>query len=95
MHQGFHKIGGEVMSTFNPQQRLLLSAEYLLDINPLKKYELLFDNLDCSPLKGHPHHAKGRPPVPKSGLLRALIYKNLNHYQPYMIWLSIWSITPV
>ena len=47
------------MSTFNPQQRLLLSAEYLLDINPLKKYELLFDNLDCSPLKGHTHNAKG------------------------------------
>lgn len=65
------------MSTFNPQQRLLLSAEYLLDINPLKKYELLFDNLDCSPLKGHIHHVKGRPPVPKAGLLRALIYKNL------------------
>ena len=65
------------MSTFNPQQRLLLSAEYLLDINPLKKYELLFDNLDCSPLKRHTQHAKGRPPVPKPGLLRALIYKNL------------------
>jgi len=65
------------MSTFNPQQRLLLSAEYLLDINPLKKYELLFDNLDCSPLKGHTHNAKGRPPVLKPGLLRALIYKNL------------------
>ena len=51
------------MSTFNPQQRLLLSAEYLLDINPLKKYELLFDNLDYSPLKGHTHHVKGRPPL--------------------------------
>jgi len=65
------------MSTFNPQQRLLLSAEYLLDINPLKKYKLLFDNLDCSPFKRHTQHAKGRPSVPQPGLLRALIYKNL------------------
>lgn len=63
------------MSTFNPQQRLLLSAEYLLDINPLKKYELLFDNLDCSPLKDPPPYQ--RKAVPKPGLLRALVYKNL------------------
>lgn len=64
------------MTTFNPQQRILLSAEYLLDINPLKKYELLFDHLNCSPIeKLLP--LKGRPPVSKSGILRALIYKNL------------------
>jgi hypothetical protein len=37
------------MTTFNPQQKILFSAEYLLDIHPLKKYELLFDNLNCSP----------------------------------------------
>lgn len=65
------------MSTFNSQLRLLLSAAYLLDINPLKKYELLFDNLGCSPLKGYTHHAKGKPPIPKPGFLRVLIYKNL------------------
>jgi len=63
------------MSTFNPQQKILFSAEYLLDINPLKKYELLFDHLNCSPIEKP--LSEGRPPVSKSGLLRSLIYKNL------------------
>ncbi len=61
---------------FNPKQKILLSAEYLLDINPLKKYEILFDNLDCSRLETNLYN-EGRPPVPKSALLKALIYKNL------------------
>jgi hypothetical protein len=60
----------------NPKQKILFSAEYLLDVNPLKKYEILFDNLDCSPLETN-LHKEGRPPVPKSALLKALIYKNL------------------
>jgi hypothetical protein len=63
------------MTTFNPQQKILFSAEYLLDIHPLKKYELLFDNLNSSPLEKP--LSEGRPPVSKSGLLRALVYKNL------------------
>lgn len=62
------------MNTFNPKQRLLLSPEYLFDVNPLEKYKLLFDNLDCSQLK---INTMGRPAIPKDGLLRALIYKNL------------------
>lgn len=61
--------------SFNPQQKILFSAEYLLDVNPLKKYEALFDRLDCSPIE-RPSNT-GRPPVSKAGLLRALIYKNL------------------
>jgi len=65
------------MKTFNPRQRLLLSAEYLLDINPLKKYQILFNNLDCFPLESPNLSRGGRPPVSKSALLRALIYKNL------------------
>lgn len=60
----------------NPKQKILFSAEYLLDVNPLKKYEVLFDNLDCSPLETN-LHKEDRPPVPKSALLKALIYKNL------------------
>jgi hypothetical protein len=63
------------MPTFNPQQKILFSAEYLLDVNPLKKYELLFDHLNCSPIEKPLSEA--RPPVSKSGLLRSLIYKNL------------------
>ena len=67
------------MKTFNPYQKLLLSAEYLLDINPLKKYELLFDNLNPSPIETS-FVSNGRPPIPKSSLLKALIYKNLKPF---------------
>jgi hypothetical protein len=63
------------MSTFNPQQKILFSAEYLLDLNPLKKYELLFDHLHCSPIEKP--LSEGKLPFSKSGLLRSLVYKNL------------------
>jgi len=59
------------------QQKLLFSLEQLFDINPLKNYELLFDNLDLSCLKYQPTPQGGRYPIPKDSLLRALIYKNL------------------
>ena len=61
---------------FNPKQKILLSPEYFFDINPLKKYEILFDNLNCSPLEID-SSKEGRPPVLKSALLKSLIYKNL------------------
>jgi hypothetical protein len=63
------------MPTFNPQQKILFTAEYLFDLNPLKKYELLFNHLNCSPIEKN--LSEGRPPVSKSGLLRSLIYKTL------------------
>lgn len=66
------------MPNLNPKQRLLFSAEYLLDVNPLKKYEILFSNLNCSPLETTGlYPSKGRPLVSLTGLLKALIYKNL------------------
>jgi len=65
------------MPVINPNQRLLLSAEYLLDINPLKKYEILFSNLNCNPLEHLSFLKEGRPPISPSGILKALIYKNL------------------
>lgn len=34
------------MKSFNPEQKLMLSAEHLFDINPLKKYQILFSNLN-------------------------------------------------
>ena len=58
------------------RQKIWLSAEHLFDLNPLRKYELLFDNLDASPLDHH-HAGPGRDPVPRSALLRALVYKSL------------------
>jgi len=70
-------IGGGIMPNLNANQRLLLSTEYLLDINPLKKYEILFSNLNCNPLERLNLPKEGRPPIPPSGILKALIYKNL------------------
>ncbi|MEW6617705.1 MAG: transposase [Patescibacteria group bacterium] len=64
------------MHNLNPNQKLLLSAEYLLDINPLRKYEILFSNLNCSPLETF-SSSEGRPAISKSALLKALIFKNL------------------
>jgi transposase len=64
------------MSAVNRSQKLLLSAEYLFDINPLKKYQILFDNLNASALNEKPKQP-GRHPVSKPALLRALIYKCL------------------
>jgi len=64
------------MSAINRNQKLLLSAEYLLDINPLKKYQMLFDHLDTSILDNQ-HKQQGRHPVSKAALLRSLIYKCL------------------
>lgn len=65
------------MSNINPNQKLLLSAEYLLDVNSLKKYEILFSNLDCTSIESSFSTATGRPSILPSGLLKALIYKNL------------------
>jgi hypothetical protein len=64
------------MPRINRHQKLFLSAEYLFDINPLNKYQILFDHLDASAINIQPQ-GPGRHPVPKSALLRALIYKNL------------------
>lgn len=59
-------------------QKLLFSLEHLFDINPLKNYELLFDNLDPCSLRPKPRPKGGRSPYNPVFLLRALIYKNLH-----------------
>lgn len=59
------------------RQKLLFSLEHLFDINPLKNYELLFDNLNASSLDPKPRPQGGRSPYNPASLLRALIYKNL------------------
>lgn len=58
-------------------QKLLFSLEHLFDINPLKSYELLFDNLDASCLEPKTKSQGGRSPYHPNCLLRTLIYKNL------------------
>lgn len=59
------------------RQKLLYSLEHLFDINPLKNYELLFNNLDSCGLISKPRPKGGRSPYHPAHLLRALIYKNL------------------
>ena len=60
---------------FMREQKLLFSIENFLDINPLENYQLLFNNLDLSPLNTLSH--TGRKPVSKDALLKSFIYKNL------------------
>jgi len=55
-------------------QRLLFSPEQLT-ASSLRKYDLLFSLINPSPLHGA--FARGRPPFPRSAILRALIYKNI------------------
>jgi hypothetical protein len=70
------------ISTVNSSQKLLLSAEYLFDINPLKKYQILFDNLNTSALDEKTKQL-GRHPVPKPALLRALNYLQVSQTITY------------
>ena len=64
------------MRKFNPKQKLLLSAEYLLDLKPLKQYDLIFANLGLFPLQQYTSHI-GRPLIDRQSLLKALVFKNL------------------
>jgi hypothetical protein len=59
------------------RQKLLFSLEHIFDINPLKNFELLFNNLNPCCLKYRPRPKGGRLPYHPANLLRALIYKNL------------------
>lgn len=69
------------MARINRNQKIFLSADYLFDINPIEKYQILYDHLDTSALNEH-HQKPGRHHVPKSALLRALIYKSLTPLPP-------------
>lgn len=57
------------------KQKIIFSLENVIDLKPLYKYQLLFDNLcniQLTQLK-----STGRRPVLKEALLNALILKNL------------------
>jgi hypothetical protein len=64
------------MRKLDPKQKLLLSAEYLLDLKPLKQYDFIFANLNLLLLKEHTSHTD-RPPIDRQSLLKALVFKNL------------------
>jgi hypothetical protein len=55
------------MARINRNQKIFLSAEYLFNINPLEKYQILFDHLNTSALNEH-HQGSGRHQVPKTAL---------------------------
>lgn len=56
-------------------QKLLFTPEEL-NAHSLKKYDLLFSNINTAPLDQSTYH-RGRPPFPRSAILRTLIYKNI------------------
>ena len=65
------------MNLWNPKQKFLISPEEIFNLQPFRKYELVFETLEPS-LAGCFHFKKqGRPPTSKHALLNALIYKNL------------------
>lgn len=57
------------------QQKLLFSIEHILDLSPLKQYEILFKELDLSLLTDN--STSGRPAFDKRAILRAFIHRNL------------------
>jgi len=61
-------------------QNLLISVESMLDINPLKNFNILFSNLKDHHLDLDYHI--GRRPFSRRSLLRALILKNLKGVPP-------------
>lgn len=56
-------------------QKLLFTPEEL-NAHSLKKYDLLFSNINTAPLDQSNYH-RGRPPFSRSAILRTLIYKNI------------------
>ncbi len=58
------------------EQKLLFSIESIMDIHPLQKFQILFDNLKPDHLDTA--YSTGRRPFPRQSLLKAIIFKNLN-----------------
>jgi hypothetical protein len=65
------------MTPYNPKQRYLISPEAVFGLNPLRKYELLFETLEPCLVGCFPSKPRGRRPLARETLLNALIYKNL------------------
>jgi len=54
-----------IMTTYNPKQQYLISPEAVFGLNPLRKYELLFETLEHCLAGCFPSKIRGRPPVSK------------------------------
>jgi len=64
--------------TLLPQQNLLFPSN-LNPPHPLRKYELLFENLNASPLESTTA-CEGRHPISKPAILKSFIYRNLKAF---------------
>ncbi len=65
------------MNLWNPKQKFLISPEEIFNLQPLRKYELVFETLEPAVAGCFQSTKRGRPPTSKHALLNALIYKNL------------------
>ncbi|MBW1667520.1 MAG: transposase [Deltaproteobacteria bacterium] len=65
------------MTRHNSKQKYLISPEYLIGLQPLRKYELPFETLEPCLADCFTSKTRGRPPTSKQALLNALIYKGL------------------
>jgi len=63
------------MDHFNPDQKILLSAEYLFDVKTFSEYETLFSHLPSIPEK---RGKIGRPKVSSLSSLKCFIYKSIS-----------------
>ena len=63
------------MDHFNPNQRILLSAEYLFDIKSFSEFETLFSYL---PSVFEENHNTGRPKTPSLSSLKCFIYMSIS-----------------
>jgi len=58
------------------EQKLLFSVESAFDIHPLEKFKIFFDNLKANHVDSA--YFTGRKPFSRQGLLKAIIFKNLD-----------------
>jgi hypothetical protein len=65
------------MTPYNFKQQYLISPEAVFGLNPLRKYELLFETLEPCLVGCFPSKTRGRQPLSRQALLNALIYKNV------------------
>lgn len=65
------------MSKFNPDQSLLFKPKEIVNVPPLKRYEILLSYLDLSCIPEKNFSTVGRPQTLPSALIKALVYKNL------------------
>lgn len=65
------------MPKFNPNQSLLFKPKDIVNVPPLKRYEILFSYLDLSCIPEKNFSSVGRPQTLPSALIKALVYKNL------------------